>query len=52
VEFVVIDLADANSVRRCAADVLKRHSRIDILVNAAGCNDIQPFMEKPARLEQ
>ena len=47
VEFVAIDLANANSVRRCAADVLKRHSRIDILVNAAGWNDIQPFMENP-----
>ena len=47
VEFVVIDLANPNSVRRCAADVLKRHSRIDILVNAAGWNDIQPFMENP-----
>jgi len=47
VEFVAIDLANPNSVRRCAADVLKRHSRIDILVNAAGWNDIQPFMENP-----
>jgi len=47
VEFVAVDLANANSVRRCAADVLKRHSRIDILVNAAGWNDIQPFMENP-----
>jgi 2-hydroxycyclohexanecarboxyl-CoA dehydrogenase len=47
VEFVAIDLANPNSVRRCAADVLKHHSRIDILVNAAGWNDIQPFMENP-----
>jgi short-subunit dehydrogenase len=45
VEFVVIDLSNANSVRSCAADVLKRHSLIDILVNAAGWNDIQLFTE-------
>jgi len=47
VEFIAIDLADSSSVRRCAAEVLQRHPRIDILVNAAGWNDIQPFMENP-----
>ncbi len=47
VEFESVDLADARSVRRCVAEVLKRHPRIDILVNAAGWNDIQPFMENP-----
>jgi 2-hydroxycyclohexanecarboxyl-CoA dehydrogenase len=45
VEFVAVDLADPNSTRRCAADVLKRHPRIDILVNAAGWNDLEPFVE-------
>lgn len=45
VEFVQIDLADPASTRRCAAEVIARHPRIDILVNAAGWNDIQPFME-------
>jgi 2-hydroxycyclohexanecarboxyl-CoA dehydrogenase len=45
VEFVAVDLADPEVVRRCIADVLKRHPRIDILVNAAGWNDIQPFMD-------
>lgn len=45
VEFAAIDLADSSSARRCAAEVLGRHSRVDILVNAAGWNDIQPFME-------
>ncbi|MCC6775853.1 MAG: SDR family oxidoreductase [Hyphomicrobiales bacterium] len=45
VEAVAIDLGDSNSVRRCATEVLARHSRIDILVNAAGWNDIQPFLE-------
>ncbi len=47
VEFEAIDLADGPSVRRRAAELLKRHPRIDILVNAAGWNDIQPFMENP-----
>ncbi len=47
VEFETIDLADSSSVRRCATELLKRHPRIDILVNAAGWNDIQPFMENP-----
>jgi 2-hydroxycyclohexanecarboxyl-CoA dehydrogenase len=45
VELVAIDLADSISVRRCAAELLQRHPRIDILVNAAGWNDIQPFLE-------
>lgn len=45
VEFVAIDLADPVSVRRCAAEVLDRYGRVDILVNAAGWNDIQPFLQ-------
>lgn len=45
VEFVPVDLADPQSARRCAADILARHPRVDILVNAAGWNDIQPFIE-------
>ena len=47
VEFVKVDLADPSSVRKCVAEVLGRHPRIDILVNAAGWNDLQPFMENP-----
>jgi 2-hydroxycyclohexanecarboxyl-CoA dehydrogenase len=47
VDFVAVDLADPKSIRRCAEQVLKRHARIDILVNAAGWNDIQPFIENP-----
>jgi 2-hydroxycyclohexanecarboxyl-CoA dehydrogenase len=47
VEFVAIDLADQASTRRCAAEVLQKHPRIDILVNAAGWNDIQSFVENP-----
>ena len=47
VEFAVVDLADVNSVRTCVVEVLKHHPRIDVLVNAAGWSDIQPFMENP-----
>jgi 2-hydroxycyclohexanecarboxyl-CoA dehydrogenase len=45
VEAVAVDLADPKSARRCAADVIARYGRVDLLVNAAGWNDIQPFME-------
>ncbi len=45
VEFAAVDLADVDSVRRCVVEVLKRHPRIDVLVNAAGLSDIQPFIE-------
>ena len=45
VEFAAGDLSNSKSVRDCAAEILKRHQRVDILVNAAGWNDIQPFIE-------
>lgn len=47
VEFTAVDLADSASVRKCATNVLERRPRLDILVNAAGWNDIQPFMDNP-----
>jgi 2-hydroxycyclohexanecarboxyl-CoA dehydrogenase len=47
VKFAAVDLADNAAVRRCVADVLKQHPRIDILVNAAGWNDIQSFIDNP-----
>ncbi len=47
VDFEAVDLADARSVHKCVVALLKRHPRIDILVNAAGWNDLQPFMENP-----
>jgi 2-hydroxycyclohexanecarboxyl-CoA dehydrogenase len=40
-----VDLGDPQSIRRCADEVMRAHPRIDILVNAAGWNDIQPFIE-------
>lgn len=45
IDTAAVDLADSKSARRCAADVIARHSRVDILVNAAGWNDIQPFTD-------
>jgi 2-hydroxycyclohexanecarboxyl-CoA dehydrogenase len=45
IEFVAVDLASPASTRACAQKVLERHPRVDILVNAAGWNDIQPFIE-------
>ena len=47
VEYAQINLADPATVRRSAAAILARHPRIDILVNAAGWNDIQPFVDNP-----
>jgi 2-hydroxycyclohexanecarboxyl-CoA dehydrogenase len=45
VEYVVLDLADLASIDVCAAGVLERHGRVDVLVNAAGWDRIQPFLE-------
>jgi 2-hydroxycyclohexanecarboxyl-CoA dehydrogenase len=45
VEAVALDLSDPASTRKCATEVLATYGCIDILVNAAGWNDIQNFME-------
>ncbi len=45
IEYVHLDLADIGSIDACAADVLARHKRVDIQVNAAGWDRIQPFLE-------
>lgn len=47
VQFAQVDLADPGSTRRCADQVLNSHPRVDILVNAAGWNDIQAFVDNP-----
>jgi 2-hydroxycyclohexanecarboxyl-CoA dehydrogenase len=47
VRFAAMDLAVSGSVRGCVAVLAQRHPRIDILVNAAGWNDIQPFVDNP-----
>ena len=50
IEAVGIDLADPQSTRRTAADVLARRGRVDILVNGAGWGGIQPYMDTPAEV--
>jgi 2-hydroxycyclohexanecarboxyl-CoA dehydrogenase len=50
---VQVDLADPASVRGCADQIMSAHPRVDILVNAAGWNDIQPFVENtPAYMDR
>ena len=48
VEYLPLDLANIESVDACAAAALERHGRVDILVNAAGWDRIQPFLENSA----
>jgi 2-hydroxycyclohexanecarboxyl-CoA dehydrogenase len=46
VEFIALDLTDGASVDACAREALKRcGDRIDVLVNAAGWDRTQPFVE-------
>ena len=45
IEYIPLDLAHIESVDACAAAALDRHGRVDILVNAAGWDRIQPFVE-------
>jgi 2-hydroxycyclohexanecarboxyl-CoA dehydrogenase len=45
IEYVYLDLADVASVDAAAKDVLARHGKVDIQVNAAGWDRIQPFLE-------
>jgi 2-hydroxycyclohexanecarboxyl-CoA dehydrogenase len=53
VEYAKIDMADRGTVRACAAQVLGRHGRVDILVNAAGWNDFQLFLDnKPEYMDR
>jgi 2-hydroxycyclohexanecarboxyl-CoA dehydrogenase len=45
IDFITIDMGNSESVRAGAAEVLKKYPRVDILVNAAGWGDIQPYMQ-------
>ena len=46
VEFIALDLADRASVDACASEALRRcDDRVDVLVNAAGWDRTQPFVE-------
>lgn len=52
-EFVAVDLASSASIRACAAQVLERHPRLDILVNAAGYSLVEAFAHnKPGYIDQ
>lgn len=42
-----VDLADADACRALVTDVVDRHGRLDILVNAAGFQHIAPVVEFP-----
>mgnify|MGYP000853249774 FL=1 len=53
VEFVAIDLSSSGSIRKCAAEVLARYPRLDILVNAAGYSAVEAFASnKPGYIDQ
>lgn len=53
VEFVAIDLSSSDSIRKCAAEVLARYPRLDILVNAAGYSAVEAFAaNKPGYIDQ
>ncbi|NND75695.1 MAG: SDR family oxidoreductase [Ilumatobacter sp.] len=45
VGFVPLDVTDRDNCAAVAADVIERHDRLDILVNAAGWDQIQPFVD-------
>jgi 2-hydroxycyclohexanecarboxyl-CoA dehydrogenase len=45
IEYAFLDLADPASVDSCAEGVLGRCGRVDVLVNAAGWDRSQPFLE-------
>jgi NADP-dependent 3-hydroxy acid dehydrogenase YdfG len=42
-EFAPLDVTDKTAVARLGADILKRHGRVDVLVNSAGMNVPQRF---------
>ena len=50
VKFFPLDLADPNSIARFADVVRDDISRVDVLVNGAGWDRIQSFMENPPEL--
>ena len=45
IDYVKVDLGNAASVEACAAEALAKAGRVDVLVNAAGWDRIQPFIE-------
>jgi 2-hydroxycyclohexanecarboxyl-CoA dehydrogenase len=45
IDYVPVDLSDRNSARACAAEILKRYERADIVVNAAGMSEFEMFVD-------
>ncbi|MBM3557129.1 MAG: SDR family oxidoreductase [Alphaproteobacteria bacterium] len=45
IEWLRLDLGDGASVDACAKEALAKAGRVDILINAAGWDRIQPFIE-------
>ena len=50
IEYLPLDLTDAASIEVFTAAVLQRTERIDGLVNGAGWDQIQPFLENPPEM--
>jgi len=50
VEFLPLDLTRTESINAFASAVQRRAARVDGLVNAAGWDRIQPFMENPPEM--
>ncbi|MBV9816417.1 MAG: SDR family oxidoreductase, partial [Alphaproteobacteria bacterium] len=50
VEFLPLDLTDPRSIAGFATAVLQRCDRIEGLVNGAGWDQIQPFLENPPEM--
>ncbi len=50
IEYLPLDLTDAPSIEAFAAAVRQRTARVDGLVNGAGWDQIQPFLENPPEM--
>jgi 2-hydroxycyclohexanecarboxyl-CoA dehydrogenase len=50
VEYLSLDLTDRDAIDRFAASVTERTPRADGLVNGAGWDQIQPFLENPPEM--
>src|SRR6516162_9195589 len=50
IDYLLLDLADKPSIDAFAADVHQRVARVNGLVNGAGWDQIQPFLENPPEM--
>jgi len=50
IEYLALDLTDTSSIEAFAATLQQRVERIDGLVNGAGWDQIQPFLENPPEM--